>query len=566
MKKVSGEVQRVKGVTRRPGTTNWQWGIKPPDELKSSYATQWAHRCTLATGDLRSANTLALRLEVEWQAKFQDQLRALNPTALASVSPELAKALALRLYAALMAADDRTRGEPQAAQLLIALDRAIWQWTARALSIGDVQPVAAPLPPMGDEWEGLSIEQADELAQINAGMDDFAAGLLARQSIGATLPMVQAEARALGFTFTPATPGAVAALREGLKAYRRAMKDRAARDRGEAIETPQAPSLASFPPKPRTLRDVFDRWKGIKTPDTARACERALILYEAFLKDPPLASLTRDQGDSFSAWLQQQGTTSKTARDRFTWTKSLLKYAARNLEWIPKHPWVGLDIASRVTKRRRPWTDGQLETLFSQPLYTAYKLPRAAFAGADAAYWVPLLGIYTGSRLSELCQLRVADIVTNGKITSMSITDDEDYEQQTKNDDSVRDVPVHSELVRLGFLDFVEDTQKAGHDRLFPLLPLRKGKPGGYFSNWFGDAKPKGLPDFHSFRHLVRTVMSDAGHTEPDVDRITGHTVSGSAGSRTYRHGTLLSRQRTVEAIRYEGLVMNRVYAVQKAA
>lgn len=73
-------------------------------------------------------------------------------------------------------------------------------------------------------------------------------------------------------------------------------------------------------------------------------------------------------------------------RDRFTWIKPLLKYATRDLQAIPKSPWEGLDIAHRTTARRRPWSPDELTTLFSQPLFTQYELPRNFKAGKDAAY------------------------------------------------------------------------------------------------------------------------------------------------------------------------------------
>lgn len=311
----------------------------------------------------------------------------------------------------------------------------------------------------------------------------------------------------------------------------------------------------------RRLRDAFDRWKVNKprTPDTISTCERALILFESCLKDPALSTLTRSQGDEFRGWLQQQGTASKTARDRFTWIKSLLKYASRELEWISRSPWEGLDIESTVTKRRRPWTEDQLSTLFGLPLFTAYELPTVPKAGADAAYWIPLLGIFTGSRVSELCQLRIADIDTKSRVPALSITD-EGAGQQVKTSASVRDIPIHSELIRLGFLEYVKATSDAGHARLFPALPLRKGKPGSYFSTWFGQSKPEGLPDFHSFRHLVRSTMAEAGQSEPAMDRVTGHEVRGSEGTRVYTQGTKQALQRAVEAIQYPGLRLPVVY------
>jgi len=54
--------------------------------------------------------------------------------------------------------------------------------------------------------------------------------------------------------------------------------------------------------------------------------------------------------------------------------------------------------------------------VFTQPLQARYELPRDHRAGADAAYWVPLLGLFTGTRVSEMAQLRRADVEQTGGV------------------------------------------------------------------------------------------------------------------------------------------------------
>ncbi len=93
------------------------------------------------------------------------------------------------------------------------------------------------------------------------------------------------------------------------------------------------PPLTAVPePKLPSLREVYWRWsksKATRSTDSAAACGRALTLFEDFAGKLTLDRITRDNGDGFRAWLQEveRGTTPKTARDRFTWVKSLLKYA-----------------------------------------------------------------------------------------------------------------------------------------------------------------------------------------------------------------------------------------------
>ena len=173
------------------------------------------------------------------------------------------------------------------------------------------------------------------------------------------------------------------------------------------------------------LSDVYKHWKECKlrSTDSINACLRALKLYEEFTGNPPIKKLTRAQGDGFRTWLQQpeRKTTSKTAKDRLTWIKSLLKYAYIDLELLQRQPWNGIDIQSKTTNTRRPWTTGELNTLFKQEIYSHHKLPNDWRAGSDAAYWIPLVGLYTGARLSEIAQLTSDDIQTNAGIWALAL-------------------------------------------------------------------------------------------------------------------------------------------------
>jgi integrase len=294
-----------------------------------------------------------------------------------------------------------------------------------------------------------------------------------------------------------------------------------------------------------------------RSADTIATCGLALKLYEDHTGNPSIQQLTRSQGESFRTWLQTLPSSSKTARDRLIWVRALLRYASEDLEWIPRNPWAGLDMPFKTESKRRPWTSAELKLFFSQELHTAYKLPKDKKAGADAAYWIPLLGLYTGARLGELAQLRVADVQTSSEIPMLSIADEEDG-QSVKTEAGIRLVPIHSELIRLGFLDYVEALRARREALLWPRLPIRKGRTGGYFSQWFGTfRKALGFgphPDFHCFRHTVRTMLAEAEIQESTIDLLLGHEVTGSTGTRVYTHRSNGSLQKAIEKLRYPAL------------
>ena len=135
---------------------------------------------------------------------------------------------------------------------------------------------------------------------------------------------------------------------------------------------------------------------------------------------------------------------------------------------------------------------------------------------------------------------------------------DEGEGQSVKTEAGIRRVPIHSELIRLGFLDYVRKTKESGHAQLWPGLALRETKPGSYFSAWFGrfrktlDPVP---PDFHSLRHTVRTSLRVAGVDKSLRDNIIGHEPGGE-GAR-YEHATDAELKAAIE---YPALNLQRVY------
>ena len=77
---------------------------------------------------------------------------------------------------------------------------------------------------------------------------------------------------------------------------------------------------------------------------------------------------------------------------------------------------------------------------------------------ASMYYWIPLIGLHTGARKNEICQLQPADIMSIKGTWCFNITTEGD-EKSLKTGDhggSKRIVPIHSNLISLGFLAFVD--------------------------------------------------------------------------------------------------------------
>jgi integrase len=237
---------------------------------------------------------------------------------------------------------------------------------------------------------------------------------------------------------------------------------------------------------------------------------------------------------------------------------------------LEKNPAKGLRIASPPTSkkgRRKPFSIEQLNAIFSAPLYTGCRDDEHGYAERGpnhprrGRFWVPLIALFTGMRLNEICQLLVSDITVDDNTDVILVGEGElDDEKRVKTDAGERCIPIHPELKQLGFLDYVVERRKTGGARLFPELP--KGSTGYYsdaFQKWFtrflrkaGARAPK--TSFHSFRHTFRDALREADISEERVRRIGGWVGNGGS-DQLYGKGLRPSTlARDIKKIRYPGL------------
>lgn len=152
--------------------------------------------------------------------------------------------------------------------------------------------------------------------------------------------------------------------------------------------------------------------------------------------------------------------------------------------------------------------------------------------GYPSRLWIPLISAYSGMRLEEIAQLEPSDIQTVDGIPCFDINNSGG--KKLKNLSANRVVPIHSNLLAKGFLDFVANQ---GTGKIFSELKKGNGKYGHHFSKWFGRyRKTVGINDkgktFHSFRHNVATQFKHANVDVTKAAAILGHTVDGETYGR----------------------------------
>ncbi len=87
---------------------------------------------------------------------------------------------------------------------------------------------------------------------------------------------------------------------------------------------------------------------------------------------------------------------------------------------------------------------------------------------------VPLIAAYTGARREEIAGLMPKDII-KVECTLCFDIDGNDL-RRIKNLPSQRKVPIHSHLIELGFMDYVEALRTKGSPFLVPRFGRRFGK------------------------------------------------------------------------------------------
>ena len=187
-----------------------------------------------------------------------------------------------------------------------------------------------------------------------------------------------------------------------------------------------------------------------------------------------------------------------------------------------------------------------LQTIFDAPLFTHQEIPKGG--KGSAAVWLPLLAVFMGGRQGEFAALRVSDIRTDTEtnIPLLWIVRDPTAGKRVKSDAGERVVRVHPQLVRLGFLEYVEARRTEDGDKawLFPAVaPDRRGGRKAW-AKWWGRYLRTHIGNlvYHSFRHGFQDALRRATPDEELRDALAGRSAAGKSVSRQYGAKQMLQR------------------------
>lgn len=304
------------------------------------------------------------------------------------------------------------------------------------------------------------------------------------------------------------------------------------------------PPVYSGPRVP--LADVLDKWKAERTPQprTVRDLTRTLKRFEAVVGKLAVQDVTKQHVIAFKDALLAEGKTPENINVIIPFFGTLFNYAVDN-DLIPANPakLKKLPEKKRAKDKRREFNKEELKALFSGPVHIDGARPIGG--GGEASYWLPLLALYTGARQTELGQLWTDDVYEESYLDEednehsawvMRFVENEERGQRVKTEGSERRVPIHPDLIALGFLKVVASAKSRGPARIFHKInPTAEGELMGNWSKWFSRylRKARGVTDervvFHSFRHSFKHYAREVKVPTEVSNEITGHETGDVA-------------------------------------
>ncbi|WP_415519311.1 MAG: DUF6538 domain-containing protein [Desulfovibrio aminophilus] len=519
---------KCQGVTPRKGTNKYHYRRRIPQDLVAHYGRKELSY-SLETSDYRTACEKARLESVKLDQEFAEVRRKLAAQAHPRTSlttTEVDRLAALWLHRTL--ADDdaqRLQGfDPDRAAEVLAFTGEDLQ---AALAAGDLRLVrqwvddlleehGLALPPEGETYKRLC------LAILKAEVRGHQ--LMADRLRGMVVDTPPAPAPLPGPAQTTQQSDTGITLGKAVDLYLKGKKEAGEWQNGtEYKEGVKVRLFAEILGQDRALASL--------TVDDMREVKAALLRFPANRnKLAPYRDMTVAQ--VLKAEVPEEHRLQPTTlKNYFNKIGAFLKWAKKNR--YHSDPSIATDILTiKTTKQdheyRSPLTSEDIRLYFAPETFLK------ATENSPALFWVSVLGLFTGARIEELCQLYLSDIVQEDGVWCFALRPDRP-DKHMKNLASRRFTPIAPFLIHdLNFLAYVDKLKAEGHERLFPeLSPYGAySKYSHYVSRRLGEYRAKiGLradasgakKDFHSFRGTVAQWCEEHSVPEKLAARIIGH-------------------------------------------
>lgn len=226
-----------------------------------------------------------------------------------------------------------------------------------------------------------------------------------------------------------------------------------------------------------------------------------------------------------------------SVRNKLMHVSALFSFAVKEQLLLERNPCeqVSPPKASRVIDEEdREYTHEETAKIFALPVFTVQDYNPFPIADyGPALFWVPILCFYTGARPREIIQLRREDVRREEGIDFIKLSEKQDTEKSIKNENSFRKVPLHPDLIKLGFLKYA--AQFKGTESLWPRND--ETQTLSQFQNAFGRKWGEyirketdinvGVKPLHGWRHRFKSALRDLGTQDNTNNAVTGHSAQG---------------------------------------
>lgn len=557
--------------------TKWYFRCAIPTDIKDTYP-KTIEKWSLGTSDHSEALKLVRTASAEAERRFEEHRRMLKAQAqppLKKLSKEEIRKVGDAYYAHLLQEDEDTR-----------------------FTHGFYQGEELEAPP------GHTFEEYKELTENLDGVEREA------HASGNVLTFYEDEAEEVlawsGIRLEKNSPSLKAVARQLQAASLKATKAIKERNEGEVVDTPEVEALSPYSLAP-LLSQARDEWFKIKevqgtwtNPRTAHQYRTWVDRFIAIIGDKPIDQYTKADGRKFrdvvtalpanidkkkelkglplesvpqrAEQLGLEPMSRANVNKHIMGASALWEWVGNNYDDEPNNPLKGMayKIKSNPRKEREPFTTDELATIFNAPTFTGCKSyggwrePGTYSLRDSYRFWLLPICLFSGMRLQEACQLYTEDIQREDGIHFFYIHDNRP-DMSIKTPHSERTIPVHPELMRIGFLDLVRKRIKQGEPRLFP--DLKKASDGTYsknasmhFQRYF---KALGVKhernSFHSLRHCFEDACRESDIPEAIMHAIQAH----KEGNMSDRYGSGFSLQKKakhMEELAYHDLDLSHLH------
>lgn len=245
-----------------------------------------------------------------------------------------------------------------------------------------------------------------------------------------------------------------------------------------------------------------------------------------------------------------------------------------------------IDEFESAREKRLPYDTDDLRRLFCEHKWFCDDLQKNLSTSYHKVL-IPIVALFTGMRLQEVCQLDVSDIVEENGILCFNVSNDysnDEFEfepnetsKMLKNIHSKRKIPIHPTLISLGVIDFLR--LKATNGKLWNTLKPSMGTnaSGRYKNTWgkqfgdisrdFIDSKYVGKKTFYSFRHTFSNALKQTGCPTAMLEEVTGHSTKGIATSLYAERYSMQTLMPEISKIKYDlnfGFIKKHIYMAIK--